>query len=321
MTIGALRASARGGGGGRLLVRAVSSRAGAKETLSRADASPMQRALPIMFAPSELARFSELLSFRDRRLDGTVVGERSATNVYGSTVTLHNTEAAPYFPAADARLQALLIGSQGSHQEADFGQEMSYVTPLAPAQIRALQRYVISIKRVAQMKGKGRVHGYYAMIVVGNGKGLVGYGEGRDENLDRACNKAHQRAVKNMDMVNVHRSKSGSNTVETSVEGHWGSSRVVIRPRPAGFGLRVPDVLHPVARAAGFTDLSAAVYGSSNNMNVVKAAMRVLWGGSAPMRMGGIVEGSLGRDHRGQGARSRRDMELSRGRRLEEFDV
>ncbi|WFC96137.1 28S ribosomal protein S5, mitochondrial [Malassezia brasiliensis] len=287
--------------------------------------SAMQKALPLLFSRRELEAFPRLLQTRDATLDGSganfVRKAPDAQNVYGASVAVYNEADDRHYPTPPLPVQNVMRQSGGAGEEVNSEAYLSSVTPLTAAEVQALHRYNITLKRVVNMTGKGRVASWYALVVAGNGKGLVGYGEGKDMNAGRANKKAFHAAVKNMDLVAVHRAKSGANTVETSVEGHWGATRVVIRPRPAGFGLRVPNVIHPIARAAGFSDLSAAVYGSSNAMNVVKAALQVLWGGSAPIGQGNGVRGKMRRDNKGQGARSRRDMELSRGRRLEELDM
>lgn len=296
------------------LARGTSSTA--KDAVRQKPETPMQRALPILFHMEDLARFPDLLKKPVAVHDVPVY---SAPSAYGSSVALFNEE--PFFPTPPPSVLAIMTAGSDQGEEVNSESYLSAVTPLSPKEIRQLHRYNITIKRVVNMTGKGRTPSWYSLVVAGNGRGLVGYGEGKDTNISRANKKAFHAAVKNMDLVSVHRSKSGANTLESPVEGRWGATRVVMRPRPAGFGLRVPDVLHPIARAAGFTDLGAAIYGSSNTMNVVKAALQVLWGGSAPIGMGGGIRGPMRRGDRGQGALSRREMELSRGRRLEELDV
>ena len=285
--------------------------------------SPMQRALPILFMHHELLRFPRMLNERDRVLDpadGAVTRVTAPDGMHSASVTTYN-ERERYYATPSPSVLSVMQSSGGGGDEVNSEAYLSAVTPLSAAEVAALHRYSVVLKRVVNMTGKGRVASWYALVIAGNGRGLVGYGEGKDMNAGRANRKAFHQAAKNMDLVAVHRSKSGANTLETTVEGRWGASRVVLRPRPAGFGLRVPNIVHPIARAAGFTDMSAAIYGSTNPMNVVKATLQVLWGGAAPIGMGGGVSGRMRRSDKGQGARSRRDMELSRGRRLEELDV
>lgn len=311
----------------RLLLRGVRHNASVPQRdgvpAARKQESAMQRALPMLFSRLDLEAFPRRLVTRDEVLDGEHTLTRrapDARNAYGSSVAIYN-DAERHFPTPPPAVQNVMRASGGAGEEVNSDVYLSSVTPLTAAEVQALHRYNIKLKRVVNMTGKGRVASWYAIVVAGNGRGLVGYGEGKDANAGRANKKAFHQAVKNMDLVAVHRAKSGANTVETSVEGHWGATHVVLRPRPAGFGLRVPNVIHPIARAAGFSDLSAAVYGSSNAMNVVKATLQVLWGGSAPIGMGNGVHGKMRRANKGQGARSRRDLELSRGRRLEELDM
>lgn len=295
-----------------------------KQSAAAPEPSAMQKALPILFSKMDLQKFPRLLAARDEVLDGSAATTArkgpDAQNAFGSSVSVYN-DGERHFPTPPPAVQNVMRASGGAGDEVNSESYLSSVTPLTAQEVQQLHRYNITLKRVVNMTGKGRVASWYSLVVAGNGRGLVGYGEGKDTNAGRANKKAFHAAAKNMDMVAVHRAKSGANTVETSVEGRWGATRVVLRPRPAGFGLRVPNVIHPIARAAGYTDLSAAVYGSANAMNVVKAALQVLWGGSAPMGMGGGVRGPMRRENKKQGARSRRDMELSRGRRLEELDM
>lgn len=223
----------------------------------------------------------------------------------------------PTPPSADS----LVLSSGSDADEVNSEQYLSTVTPLSVKEVRNLHRHAIVLKRVVHMTTKGKDASMYALVIAGNGNGLVGYGEGKDSNASKAGRKAFHEAVKNLDSVGIHKGSDGSRTIETQVEAKWGASRVVMRPRPAGFGLRVPPVIHAICRSVGITDLSASIYGSTNPVNVVKAALQILWGGAAPLGMGDGVGGQMRRKDKGRGMRGRLDIQRSRGRRIAEVNM
>ncbi|KXN80868.1 putative 37S ribosomal protein S5, mitochondrial, partial [Leucoagaricus sp. SymC.cos] len=95
-----------------------------------------------------------------------------------------------------------------------------------------------------------------------------------------------------------------------------GATRLIIRPRPVGFGLRCNPFLHQVLRAAGFKDISAKVWGSRNKLNVIKCAFNMIQGGHAPVGMGDGIGGKGKRLSRGMGMIGKEEMERARGRKL-----
>lgn len=183
--------------------------------------------------------------------------------------------------------------------EDDSVSHLSSITDLSPGEIRALHRYALIVKRVVTMKSKGKMPSMYSLVVVGNGQGLVGLGEGKDDTASKAVSKAFNQAVRSMDYVERYDER----TVWGSMESNFGSCKIQMRSRPpgtapeplsfeaprlmpfflSGFGLRVNHYIHQVAKAAGISDLSAKVYGSRNGMRVVKLAVQMLHGGSVPV--------------------------------------
>lgn len=279
--------------------------------------------MPITFPSSTLRAFPSLLHFADPVLDphpDNVIRSTPTTSApYPASVTFLNEPRLfePTPPSADS----LVLSSGSDADEVNSEQYLSTVTPLSSREVRDLHRHAIVLKRVVHMTTKGKDASMYALVIAGNGNGLVGYGEGKDTNASKAGRKAFHEAVKNLDSVSVHKGSDGSRTIETQVEAKWGASRVVLRPRPAGFGLRVPPVIHAICRSVGITDLSASIYGSTNPVNVVKAALQVLWGGAAPLGMGDGVGGQMRRKDKGRGMRGRVDIERSRGRRIAEVNM
>ncbi|KAF7426167.1 28S ribosomal protein S5, mitochondrial [Pleurotus ostreatus] len=196
--------------------------------------------------------------------------------------------------------------------ETEEEQSSNLNLPLGPKGLNELYRFPIFSRRVTQQTGKGKIHRIYSMVIVGNGDGLVGYGEGKDEDSSRAEAKAFSEAVRNMDWVERFEKR----TVWTEMETKLGATRVILRPRPVGFGLRCNPNLHQVLKAAGIKDVSAKVWGSRNPVNVIKAAFRMLQAGNAPLAMGDGVGGKGRKLNKGSGARSKDEVERERGRRL-----
>jgi small subunit ribosomal protein S5 len=120
------------------------------------------------------------------------------------------------------------------------------------------------------------------MVLVGDGNGLIGMGEGKHENGLVALKKARLAAVRNMDWVE----RFEKCTIWTELSSTLGATQVILRPHPVGFGLRCSPFLHEILRAAGLKDISAKVWGSRNRLNVIKAASRMLQAGHAPTGMG-----------------------------------
>jgi len=184
--------------------------------------------------------------------------------------------------------------------------------PLTQQELNRLYRFPLIRRRITQQTGKGKIHRQFVLMVVGNGDGLVGYGQGKDEDASRAEAKAFAQAVRNMDWVERFEKR----TIWTDINTKLGATQIILRPRPVGFGLRCNPNLHQVLKAAGIKDISAKVWGSRNPINVIKAAFRVLQAGHAPLAMGDGIGGPGRKLNKGSGLRSKSDVERERGRQL-----
>lgn len=171
---------------------------------------------------------------------------------------------------------------------------------------------VLVRRYVTQQTGKGKIHRWSCLVCLGNGDGLVGYGEGKDTEYGRSQEKAKIEALRNMDRVERFEQR----TIFTELRGKLGATQVILRPRPVGFGLRCNPNIHPILKAAGIKDASAKVWGSRNQINVIKATFRLLQSGHAPVGMGNGFGGSARRLDQGSGIRTKGDVERERGRRL-----
>ncbi|KAG5642078.1 hypothetical protein DXG03_003631 [Asterophora parasitica] len=184
--------------------------------------------------------------------------------------------------------------------------------PFSPSELANFYRFPLIHKRITQQTGKGKIHRQFVLMVVGNGDGLVGLGQGKDDDASRAEAKAYAQAVRNMDWVERFEKR----TIWTDMEVKLGATQLILRPRPVGFGLRCNPNLHQVLKAAGIKDISAKVWGSRNPINVIKAAFRMLQAGHAPLAMGDGIGGPGRKLNKGSGLRSKSDMERERGRQL-----
>ena len=185
-------------------------------------------------------------------------------------------------------------------------------SPLTPKQVAKLHNYPLIMRRVTQQTGKGKIHSMYSLVVVGDGNGLVGYGEGKDAEAAVAREKALAKALRSMDYVERFEKR----TFWTEIESKFGSTKIILRPRPVGFGLRCNPNIHQVLKAAGIKDASAKVWGSRNPLMVIKGLFRMLQAGHAPLGMGDGVGGGMRRLDKGSGLRNKSAIERDRGRKM-----
>lgn len=172
--------------------------------------------------------------------------------------------------------------------------------------------YILIFRRVTQQTGKGKKHRMSAVYVVGNGNGLLGFGMASDAESSVAHEKALAQAYRNVDYVD----RMENRTLWTEMESKLGSTKVILRPRPVGFGLRCNPYIHYILKAAGIKDASAKVWGSRTPMNVINTTLRMLWAGNAPLAMGNGIGGPTKRLMKGSGMRSAEDVERERGRKM-----
>jgi len=197
--------------------------------------------------------------------------------------------------------------------EKDDGEdEHAPILPLSPRELDKLHRFPLITRRVTQQTGKGKIHRRGVLVVVGNGNGLVGYGEAKHDDGARATKRAFAMAVRNMDYVDRFENR----TIWTEMSSKLGATRIILRPRPVGFGLHCNPNIHQILKAAGIKDISAKVWGSRNPLNVIKLLFRMLHAGNAPLAMGNGIGGPGRKLDKGSGVRGKHEIELERGRKL-----
>ena len=131
-----------------------------------------------------------------------------------------------------------------------------------------LQERVVYIHRVSKVVKGGRRFSLVALVVVGDGKGNVGVGMGKSAEVPLAIQKGVDDAKKNMFHVPV----TDEGTIPHEVEGHFGAGRVLIKPAIEGTGVIAGGPVRPLFELAGIRNVLSKSLGSSNALNIVKAA-------------------------------------------------
>ena len=130
---------------------------------------------------------------------------------------------------------------------------------------------VVYLNRVSKTVKGGRVMKFSALVVVGDGKGTVGYGLGKAAEVSEAILKGITDAKKNM----VKGTLDGS-TIPHEVIGIFGAGSVLMKPAPEGTGVIAGGAVRAVMEAAGIRNICAKCLRSNNPQNVVKATMQGL---------------------------------------------
>ncbi len=134
-----------------------------------------------------------------------------------------------------------------------------------------LNEKVVAINRVAKVVKGGRNFRFSAVVVVGDGKGHVGIGNGKAAEVPDAIKKAIEDAKKNLIEVPIV-----GTTVPHEYIGKFGSASVMLKPAEEGTGLITGGSVRPVLELAGYKDVRTKVLGTNNPRNVVYATLNGL---------------------------------------------
>ena len=137
---------------------------------------------------------------------------------------------------------------------------------------------LVHINRVAKVVKGGRRFSFGALVVVGDGRGQVGYGTGKAREVPEAIRKATDQAKRNMVRIPLRDGR----TLHHDVNGRYGAGRVVLRAAPPGTGIIAGGPMRAVFETMGVQDVVAKSLGSSNPHNMVKATFQALQSCSSP---------------------------------------
>ena len=136
---------------------------------------------------------------------------------------------------------------------------------------------LIGVNRVAKVVKGGRVFGFAALVVVGDGEGKVGFGTGKAKEVPIAIQKAMEMARRNMQSAKL---KDG--TLQYPLMGQHGAARVHMQPASEGTGIIAGGAMRAIFEVAGVNNVLAKCIGTNNPINVVRATMNGLVGMDDP---------------------------------------
>ncbi len=143
-----------------------------------------------------------------------------------------------------------------------------------------LTEKVVSLNRVAKVTKGGRTFSFAAVVVVGDGKGIVGHGLGKARDVSEAIAKGVDDAKKNLIRIPLYKG-----TIPHEQKGKYGAARVLIKPASDGTGVIAGGAMRAVLEIAGIHNVLAKAHGSSNPHNVVKATIDALTKLRTPMEI------------------------------------
>ena len=140
-----------------------------------------------------------------------------------------------------------------------------------------MREKMVAVNRVTKVVKGGRILGFAALTVVGDGDGGIGMGKGKSREVPVAAQKAMEEARRKMAKVSL---KNG--TLHHTVMGRHGATTVMIQPAPDGTGIIAGGAMRAVLEVAGVHNVLAKTYGSTNPINVVRATVDALVHGQSP---------------------------------------
>ncbi len=143
-----------------------------------------------------------------------------------------------------------------------------------------LTEKVVNLNRVAKVTKGGRTFSFAAVVVVGDGNGIVGHGLGKARDVSEAIAKGVDDAKKNLIRIPLYKG-----TIPHEQKGKYGAARVLIKPASDGTGVIAGGAMRAVLEIAGIHNVLAKAHGSSNPHNVVKATIDALTKLRTPMEI------------------------------------
>lgn len=142
---------------------------------------------------------------------------------------------------------------------------------VAEEQDDGIREKMIAVNRVTKVVKGGRILGFAALTVVGDGDGRIGMGKGKSREVPVSVQKAMDQARRSMEKVPLR-----NGTIYHAVEGHHGASRVMLMPAPEGTGVIAGGPMRAIFDVMGIRNIVAKSHGSSNPYNMVRATLDAL---------------------------------------------
>lgn len=142
---------------------------------------------------------------------------------------------------------------------------------VAEEQDDGIREKMIAVNRVTKVVKGGRILGFAALTVVGDGDGRIGMGKGKSREVPVSVQKAMDQARRAMEKVPLR-----NGTIFHVVEGHHGASRVMLHPAPEGTGVIAGGPMRAIFDVMGIRNIVAKSHGSSNPYNMVRATLDAL---------------------------------------------
>jgi len=136
---------------------------------------------------------------------------------------------------------------------------------------KELIKKVININRISKVVKGGRRMRFSALVIVGDGKGSVGYGHAKAAEVSGAIAKAEKKAIKTLLKISLEGS-----TIPWMITTKFGASKVLLKPARKGRGIVGAKPVRAVMEAVGISDVVTKLFGSHNSLNVVKAIFAAL---------------------------------------------
>ena len=142
---------------------------------------------------------------------------------------------------------------------------------IKPTETGELKEKMVALNRVTKVTKGGRTFSFAAIVVVGDGEGVVGYGLGKARDVSESIAKAVESAKRNLIKVPIIKG-----SIPHEQLGKYGGGRVLIKPAADGTGVIAGGAMRAVLETAGYHNVLAKSQGSSNPHNVIKATMDAL---------------------------------------------
>ncbi len=139
------------------------------------------------------------------------------------------------------------------------------------------QEKLVAVNRVAKVVKGGRIFGFAALTVVGDGAGRVGMGRGKAREVPAAIQKSLENARRNMQQIALR-----GDTLQYPVIGEHGAAKVYMQPASQGTGIIAGGPMRAVFEVLGVHNVLAKCIGSSNPINVVRATIKGLQNMASP---------------------------------------